>query len=581
LPTSHEEAILNGLVAGWYSQALICFQNEGRLKAQALLWGLSLCDESTVHTASHLSYCRMKSQQIRVLLVEADPNTAATLFDLATLLTVPQLALKRVSNLEIARQQLAENSFDVVVLGSVAPGHGGLVTFNQLHRAAPAVPVVVLTDATDNDDTSLLAVREGAQDYLVRGQYDGRVLARSLAYAIERKRTEVQLRQSEAFFRLISENVTDLIAVVDREGRRLYNNPAYERSLGQAGGLEGTDSFREVHPDDRDRIQRIFADTLATGVGRRAEYRMRLADGSIRHIESLGSVILDVGGQPDKVVVVSRDITERKQAMDELERTLEELKKAHEALKAAQAQLIQSEKLEALSTFAAAIAHEVRNPLQTMLLGIDFLRQSHDPNGTPDATVSMVLTDLENGARRADAVIQGLLEFTSYRSQQVADHDLSKLVRRALRTVEAELAPHSIRLSADLPSDLPMVHVDGQKIRHVLIKLFLGAVECLRAGGTLSVRTSVHPAGSTACRGFPVPPGFQPTDNMVVAEIEQTSDHAVETRSDDAAGTALIRQDELNLLVLKKVIELYGGTIHSRSATPGSSRILIMFRAHP
>jgi PAS domain S-box-containing protein len=524
----------------------------------------------------------MNPQRIRVLLIEADPHTAATLLDLATLLTVvPQLALEQVSNLEMACQQLTQSPFDVVVLGSVAPGQAGPATLNQLHRAAPAVPVVVLTDATDNDDTSLLAVREGAQDYLVRGQYDGRVLARSLAYAIERKRTEVQLRQSEAFFRLISENVTDLIAVVDREGRRLYNNPAYERSLGQAGGLQGTNSFHEVHPNDRDRIQRIFAETLATGVGRRAEYRMRLADGSIRHIESLGSVILDVHGQPDKVVVVSRDITERKQAMDELERTLDELQKAHEALKAAQAQLVQSEKLEALSTFAAAIAHEVRNPLQTMLLGVDFLRQSHDSSETPDATVSMVLTDLENGARRADAVIQGLLEFTSYRSQQVADHDLSRLVKRALRTIEAELAPHSILLNVDLPSDLPLVRVDGQKVRHVLIKLFIGAVERLRAGGTLSVRTSVHSAGSTADREVPVPPGFQPTDSMVVAEIERMSDPAEEARSDDASGTALIRQDELDLLVLKKVIELYGGMIHSRSSTPGNSRVLLIFRAHP
>jgi two-component system, cell cycle sensor histidine kinase and response regulator CckA len=521
----------------------------------------------------------MNPQSISVLLVEVNADAAAAIRDLTTRISVPELKFECVIDIDSACQILTIKPFDVVVLGSVAPGQAGVAAFNRLSRSAPAVPVVVLTESTV-DDTSLLAVREGAQDYLVRGEFDGRSLARSLAYAIERKRAEVKLRQSEEFFRLISENVTDLIAVVDRDGSRLYNNPAYERSLGQAGGLKGTNSFHEVHPEDRARIQRIFANTLATGIGERAEYRLRLSDGKIRHIESLGSVIHDDRGQPAKVVVVSRDITERKRAMDELERTLGELQQAHEALKTAQSQLVQSEKLEALSTFAAAIAHEVRNPLQTMLLGVDFLRQSHDPNSTPDPTISLVLNDLENGARRADAVIRGLLEFTSYRRQQVAQHDLSKLVKRALRTVEAELAPHSIQLIAELPADLPRIRVDDQKVRHVLIKLFLGSVERLRGGGTLSVRTSFRPAGVPASADFPVPSGFQSTDGMVVAEIEQTTDQPVGIRADDTSGTALLRQDELDLLVLKKVIELYGGMIHSRSQAPGSSRILLLFRAH-
>jgi PAS domain S-box-containing protein len=520
----------------------------------------------------------MKPQRIHALLVESNTDAARVLHDLANRLTVPQLVWYRVGDIESACHQLAVTSFDVIVLGSLSPGASELTAFNRLHRCAPSVPVVVLTEFSD-DDTSLVAVREGAQDYLVRGEFDARTLARSLTYAIERKRTEMRLRQSEEFFRLISENVTDLIAVVDRDGRRLYNNPAYERSLGPAGNLQGTNSFHEVHPDDRDRIQRIFADTLATGLGERAEYRMRLADGSIRHIESLGSVIQDDRGKPDKVVVVSRDITERKRAMDKLERTLDELQQAHEALKTAQARLVQSEKIEALSTFAAAIAHEVRNPLQTMLLGVDFLRQAHDPSGTPDPTVSLVLTDLENGARRADAVIQGLLEFTSFRQQNIADHDLSNLVERALRTVETELGQRAIQLSTDLPPNLPPIRVDGQRIRHVLIKLFLGSVERLRGGGTLSVCTSLHPAGALPPKDFTLPPGLGPTDHLIMARIEQTMAEPADGRPDDTSATALIRQEELDLLVLKKVIELYGGMIHTQSRMTGHSRILLLFRA--
>lgn len=388
--------------------------------------------------------------------------------------------------------------------------------------------------------------------------------------------------QSEEFFRLISENVTDLIAVVDAQGRRLYNNPAYERSLGKVNGLQGSDSFHEIHPDDRDRIRQIFSDTLSTGVGQRAEYRMLLHDGSIRHIESLGSVIRDNNGQPAKVVVVSRDITERKQAMDRMEQTLAELRQAHQDLKAAQSQLVQSEKIEALSTFAAAITHEVRNPLQTMLLGVDFLRQIQDSSNHPDPTVTTVLNDLENGARRADAVIQGLLEFTSYRHQNVGNNNLSQLVARALRAVESEFTARSILLTSELEADLPPIRVDGRKIRHVLIKLFLGSAERLRSGGTLRVRTSLRLASSLPDMAISTSNRFSPSDSLVAAEIEQSPARKESAGSDDEFSTALLRQGELDLLVLKKVVEMYGGIIHSNQpGQRGFSHVLLLFPHSP
>jgi two-component system cell cycle sensor histidine kinase/response regulator CckA len=134
----------------------------------------------------------------------------------------------------------------------------------------------------------------------------------------ESKRVEEQLRQSEELFRLITENATDLIAVLDLEGKRIYSSPSYTSILGESELLRGTDSFQEIHPEDREKVRRIFLETVKTGIGQRVEYRFLLKDGSVRYVESQGSVIRDEKGNTIKVVVVSRDVTKRKLAEQEL-----------------------------------------------------------------------------------------------------------------------------------------------------------------------------------------------------------------------------------------------------------------------
>ncbi|RTL54472.1 MAG: sensor domain-containing diguanylate cyclase [Rhodocyclaceae bacterium] len=134
----------------------------------------------------------------------------------------------------------------------------------------------------------------------------------------ERKRVEELLREQEEFFRLIAENSGDFIAVLDLNGRRLYNSPSYKHFFGDPAYLRGTDSFNEIHPDDQERVKRAFLETVRTGVGQRLEFRFVLPDGAVRQMESRGGVVKDAGGKPLRVVVVSNDITERKKAEEQI-----------------------------------------------------------------------------------------------------------------------------------------------------------------------------------------------------------------------------------------------------------------------
>lgn len=134
-----------------------------------------------------------------------------------------------------------------------------------------------------------------------------------------RREAEEGLRQRETFFRLISENVGDYISVVNLDGKNVYTSPAYERFVGNRVKLRGGDAFELIHPDDQDRVRKTFAATVSTGDQLEVEYRHVCADGSSHPMECQGTVIRNGKGDIDSVVLVSRDITERKAKDVEIE----------------------------------------------------------------------------------------------------------------------------------------------------------------------------------------------------------------------------------------------------------------------
>ena len=137
-------------------------------------------------------------------------------------------------------------------------------------------------------------------------------------YQIQRKS-----KKNEELFQIVTENAADMIALVDMSGRRLYNSPAYKRILGySAAELGETSSFEQIHPEDRYKILEAAREAKETGIGKRLEYRVKHKNGSWRLLESLASTIRNANGEVEKMVIVNRDITERKRAELQLEHNL-------------------------------------------------------------------------------------------------------------------------------------------------------------------------------------------------------------------------------------------------------------------
>lgn len=137
-------------------------------------------------------------------------------------------------------------------------------------------------------------------------------------YRIFKVRREAKSR--EELFQIITENAADMIALVDVKGRRLYNSPAYKRILGYSPGeLSETSAFEQIHPDDRYKVLEAAREARSTGVGKKLEYRIKHKNGSWRVLESIASTIRNEKGEVEKLVIVNRDITERKRAEQQLE----------------------------------------------------------------------------------------------------------------------------------------------------------------------------------------------------------------------------------------------------------------------
>ena len=125
--------------------------------------------------------------------------------------------------------------------------------------------------------------------------------------------------EREELFRIINENAADMIALVDMEGRRIYNSFSYQKVLGySAEDLKSSSGYEQIHPDDRERVKKGVEVARKTGEAPLLEYRIRHKDGSWRVLESTCTVIRSAKGEPEKLLIVNRDISGRKRAEEAL-----------------------------------------------------------------------------------------------------------------------------------------------------------------------------------------------------------------------------------------------------------------------
>lgn len=188
-------------------------------------------------------------------------------------------------------------------------------------------------------------------------------------------RIQRDARHREELFQIVTENAADMIALVDVKGRRLYNSPAYKRILGYSPAeLSETSSFEQIHPDDRFRVLEAAREARTSGIGTRLEYRIRHKDGSWRVLESQASTIRDAQGEVAKLVIVNRDITERKRAERQLEHN-----RVHDPLTGLPNRSVLLDRLQQL--FVRTL-RDPEHPYALLLVNLDHFKVFNETLGT-------------------------------------------------------------------------------------------------------------------------------------------------------------------------------------------------------
>ncbi|PYP71977.1 MAG: hybrid sensor histidine kinase/response regulator [Gemmatimonadetes bacterium] len=464
---------------------------------------------------------------LRILLVEDNPGDVLliqeTLGD-----RQGEFALESVERLAAALERLRTGGIHVVLLDLTLPDSAGLGTFTAVRTNAPDVPIVVLTGLSD-EALAVATVRDGAQDYLVKGQVDGNLLGRTIRYAFERNQvrrqletSERQLRESEVGYRTLVERAPVGIYRSSAEGKFLSVNAALVRMLGYDSpeDVQQLDMACDVYADPAERQRLLDRDSYTEREYDEVEATWKRKDGLLLKVQLSVRAVRNVASGVAYYETIVRDVTEQRRL---------------------QAQLMQAQKMEAVGRLAGGVAHDFNNLLTVIISYSDLLLEDLGRDDPKREDVAAV----RKAAEGAAALTHQLLAFSRQQVLQPKVLDVNATVANTEKLLR-RLIGEDIQLVAKLGSGLGSVKADPGQIEQVIMNLAVNARDAMPAGGQLTIETANVEMDEAYVRGHPL---AQPGRYVMLAVSdtgtgmdEQTKAHIFEpffTTKELGKGTGL------------------------------------------
>ena len=279
----------------------------------------------------------------------------------------------------------------------------------------------------------------------------------------ESKEAERKLRESEARYRMLGENMMDLVCLHDPEGHYEYVSSSVKRILGYTPqALEGQTPYPFIHPDDAERLQSDEGDKLfSVSPTEKVTYRMRTSEGSYIWLETSTKIISDADGAVEKLLTSSREVSDRVRAERAMSRTNRALEQRNRELQ----------------DFAYVASHDLQEPLRKIRAFADLLIE--DFNDALDDTGRYYLERMQDGAKRMSQLISDLLDYSriTTRAQPFEPVDLNKVMHHVISDLELRISDVEASVEVD---DLPTIEGDETQIRQLLQNLVGNALKFYR-----------------------------------------------------------------------------------------------------
>ena len=491
-------------------------------------------------------------KKVKVLLVEDNPGDVRLLRETLGEVTSIQFELTQVERLDEALEQLDHEHFDVILLDLSLPDVQGFDTFVQVHKQAPGVPIVVLT-GFDDETLAVQAVREGAQDYLVKGQIDSNLLVRAMRYAIERQQAEEALRHHAehledrvrertaeiqaqyARLEAILRSVTDGIIVIDGKGEILQLNPVAQRWLTQT-----------LSPDDAARLWETMQ-FLARQAEERPEIVLELAG---LDLELSAAPVVGTGIDELGAVVAVHDVSHLK-ALDRMK-----------------------------SRFITNVSHELRTPITTIKLYAELMWRQPEK-------WQEYLKVLEQEANNQVQLIEGILQLSRIDAGRLEikpqPMPLHKLIETSVASHQSLAQERGLTLeyrlmeplslanhrSDDASAKPSVVLADSRQIAHVFNNLIENAIQYTSEGGRVIVSTGREEVDGRAWAIATVADTGIGIPEEELPHIFERFFRGEESRKMQMSGTGL------GLTIVKEIMELHGGRVTVESQVDAGSTFTI------
>lgn len=460
--------------------------------------------------------------------------------------------IERVDTAEAMAAALDRGDWDVVIADHSLPRFNGFAALALLRERNLDLPFILVSGTID-EEIAVGAMRAGVHDYVMKGNLRrlAPAIQRELHEAVDRRRraeAERALEHERDYSRRLIEGANAMIVGLDREGRITLFNRAAERIAGLArADVLGTSVFDILIPRDRwpGGWEGFHADT--EGAETEAEIPLATSSGeerilSWRYTMPRGEEAI-IG-----TLLFGIDVTERKRA--------EERRAAIEHL------VRRSEKLAALGTLAAGLAHELNNPVGIISSRVE-LMLLEDADGTAlSPGTRQDLEVLHRHAQRVARLAQGLLSFARHTSRERVAVSLNRVVDEVLLLAQPQIVKSGVTIRVQLHPALPSVSADANGLQQVALNLITNAWEALDGKGEIRIETRF--AGSAASRV-----------ELVVEDTGRGIPATDQQRIFDPFFTTRSKGTGLGLSITHGIVKEHGGTIHVESEPGHGARFLV------